>query len=133
MAKLRRFHVDIFYPDWFEESIKLFKEKLFGKQLVCSYHATKKYEKLSREYQKIIRDLLATLRLDVIDNRYIFEFYANENKEIKKVCYRFPMDNELKSDIIFVVSSTGKLVTIFTNRNFDPHISLDRSLYEQGE
>jgi hypothetical protein len=130
MSKLHRFHVDIFYPDWFEESLKGFIDKLSSKQLVCSYHATKKYDSFSKEYQKVIRDLLSTITINEELNKYIFEFAANDNNEIKKVCYRFPMSGELRCDIIFVVSSTGKLVTIFLNKNFDPHVSLDRSLYE---
>jgi formyltetrahydrofolate hydrolase len=130
MTKLHRFHKDICFPDWFEESIKLFNNKLSNKQLICSYHATKKYDNFSREYQKVIRDLLSTTTISEELNKYIFEFAANKDThEIKKVCYRFIM-NELKCDVIFVVSSTGKVVTMFLNKNFDPHISLDRSLYE---
>lgn len=129
--KLNRYHKDVFIPDWFPDSIDVFTSKLVDKQLVCSYHATKKYKSFSKQYKKVIKDLLATVDLRLCLD-YIFEFYANSNKEIKKVCYRFPMNGELRCDIIFVISSTGKLVTIFLNKNFDPHISLDKSLYEQG-
>jgi hypothetical protein len=129
--KLSRYHIDVFVPEWSRNSILEFTKALSGKQLVCSYHATRKYRNMSREYQRVIRDLIATLDLELsID--YIFEFYANNKNEIKKVCYRFPMP-ELESDIIFVISVTGKIVTIFLNKNFDPHISLDKNLYTKGE
>lgn len=130
--KLKRFHKDIYYPNWTDNSIALFTKSLVGKQLVCSYHATKKYNNLSRQYKKVIRDLLRTLDLE-LSREYIFEFYTNIDNELKKACYRFPLREELGSDIIFVISSTGKIVTIFLNRNFDPHVSLDSSLYEKGE
>jgi hypothetical protein len=131
MKKLRRFHKDIFYPDWFEESIDVFTKGLDGKQLICSYHATKRYESFSRQHKKVIRDLLRTVNLEEC-KEYIFEFCSNDNNEIKKVCYRFPTP-ELESDIIFVISSNAKVVTIFLNRNFDPHVSLQKDLYQQGE
>jgi hypothetical protein len=133
MSKLKRFHIDIFYPDWFEESLVKFNEKLHDKQLVCSYHATKKYDNFSREYKRVIRDMLETTRITNDDlNKYIFEFAANiEKKEIKKICFRFPI-SELKCDIIFVVSSNAKVVTMFLNKGSDPHTNLDRSLYENG-
>lgn len=126
--RLKRFHVDIYCPEWSRDSILEFTRNLSGKQLICSYHATKKYNSFSRIYKKVIRDLLETLDLELsID--YIFEFYAND-KEVKKVCYRFPIP-DLESDIVFVISSNAKIVTIFLNRNFDPHVSLDDSLYEK--
>lgn len=132
MSRLHRFHVDIYCPEWSREAILQFTKELSGKQLVCSYHATKKYDSFSRQYKKVIRDLLKTIDLELsID--YIFEFYANERNEVKKVCYRFPMREELDSDVIFVISATGKVVTIFLNRNFDPHVSLQKDLYETGE
>lgn len=132
MSRLHRFHIDIYCPEWSREAILQFTKELSGKQLVCSYHATKKYDSFSRQYKKVIKDLLKTIDLELsID--YIFEFYTNEKNEVKKVCYRFPMREELDSDVIFVISATGKVVTIFLNRNFDPHVSLDKNLYESGE
>jgi hypothetical protein len=126
-----RYHIDIYVPSWANESILEFSKIVSEKKLICSYHATKKYDRMNREYKKVVRDLIKTVDLELsID--YIFEFYAKD-KEIKKVCYRFPMP-ELESDVIFVVAQSGKIVTIFLNRNFDPHISLDSSLYiQRGE
>lgn len=129
--KLLRFHKDLFYPKWYNESIEVFTKNLAEKQLICSYHATKKYESFSRQYKKAIRDILKNVDLESSKD-FIFEFCANDKNEIKKACYRFPTP-ELGSDVIFVISSNAKVVTIFLNRNFDPHVSLDTSLYEKGE
>lgn len=130
MNKLKRYHKDIYCPEWFNNSIDEFTKNLEGKQLVCSFHATKKYQSFSRLYKKVIRDLLRTINLELI-KEYIFEFYSNDKNELKKVCYRFPLRDELGSDIIFVISSNAKIVTIFLNRYFDPHVSLDSDLYEK--
>lgn len=131
MSKLHRFHINVFIPEWSRGAIQEFTNNLSGKKLVCSYHASKKYERFSREYKKAFLNLVKTIDLELsID--YIFEFYSNNKNQIKKVCYRFPMP-DLESDIILVISSTGKIVTIFLNKNFDPHISLGYSLYEKGD
>jgi hypothetical protein len=126
--RLNRYHIDIYVPSWANESILEFSKLVSEKKLICSYHATRKYERMNREYKKVVRDLIKSVNLELsID--YIFEFYAKE-KEIKKVCYRFPQEN-LASDIILVVAQSGKIVTIFLNRNFDPHVSLQKDLYVQ--
>lgn len=132
MSKLKRFHLDVFCPEWAIDSIDEFTKALIGKQLICSYHATKKYKSFSREYKHSILNLIEDINLELCKD-YIFEFYTNDKKEVKKVCYRFPMRGELESDVILVISSTGRIVTMFLNRNFDPHVSLDISLYEKGD
>lgn len=131
MNKLKRFHKDVFYPEWSDNSIDEFTKPLDGNPLILSYHANRdKYRYLPRRYKRIIRNILETVKLNNYKDT-IFEFYSDGNNRIKKACFRFPTDVE--SDIIMVISSTGKVVTIFLNRNFDPKISLDRNLYEQGE
>lgn len=126
--KLDRYHIDIYIPSWANESIVEFSKLVSQKKLICSYHATKKYERMNKEYKRMVRKLIKNVNLELsID--YIFEFYAKD-REIKKICYRFPQP-ELESDIILVIAQSGKIVTIFLNKNFDPHISLQRDLYIQ--
>lgn len=132
MTKLHRFHIDVYCPEWARESLLNFSNMLKGYKLVCSYHATRKYKLLSRTYKKAVKTLLENLDIsDEMNLDYVFEFYADNNNFIKKVCYRFPQ-TEVESDIILVISSTGKVVTMFLNRNFDPQISLNKELYEKG-
>jgi hypothetical protein len=129
-VKLRRFHIDVFYPEWSNDSILAFVEEVSKKQLILSYHAATKYRKLSRQYKRMVMDLMENVNLKESIN-YIFEFYSDDRNQVKKACFRFPSNDEELSDIILVISSTGKIVTIFLNKNFDPRISLDRNLYEQ--
>lgn len=129
MLKLKRYHKDIWYPEWADNSINEFIKSLSGYRLILSYHATGKYRNFSRQYRKLIREILETINLEEHKDS-IFEFYTNNENVVKKACFRIQTDVE--SDIILVISSTGKVVTIFLNKNFDPHISLDRDLYEQN-
>lgn len=130
--KLERYHLQVFVPPWYDEKLEEFSKMLSSLRLVCSYHATKKYSKMSRQYKRLIKYLLETFTINSEESKsLVFEFYSDDKNNIKKVCYRFP--TELDSDIIFVVSSTGKIVTIYLNKGFDPHITLDKRLYKQGD
>lgn len=128
MLKLKRYHKDVWYPEWTNNSIDEFIKSLSGCRLILSYHANGKYRNFSRQYRRLIRGIIETINLNELKDS-IFEFYANKDNVVKKACFRIQTDVE--SDIILVISSTGKVVTIFLNKNFDPHISLDRNLYEQ--
>lgn len=132
-AKLKRFHIEIYCPDWARESILNFCKSLSDDKLKYSYHATNKLKNMRKEYKSAIKNLVKNLDLgDELYLDYVFEFYANDLKEVKKVCYRFPM-KELESDVILIISSTGRIVTIYLNGNHDKHRNLKVENYEQGE
>ena len=131
MKKLLRYHIDIFVPDWARESILEFCKILSQNKLKYSYHATNKLRGMKKEYKLAIKNLIKNLDLgDEINLDYIFEFYTNKDNITKKVCYRFPL-KELESDVILVISSTGKVVTIYLNGNHDKHRSLKIENYEK--
>lgn len=128
--KLKRYHIDIYCPDWTRKSILEFIGGLKEIKLKYSYHANHKILKMGKKYKNIVKTLINQLIIsDEIYLDYVFEFYAR-NENIKKVCYRFPM-KDLDTDIILVISDKGKIVTIYLNDNFDKHFSLNKSLYEQ--
>lgn len=131
--KLKRFHKDVYCPTWTWDSINLFCNGLKGIKLQHSYHSLNKLKKLRRKQKRAVEKLLENLDIsDSIYLDYVFEFYANKDNEVKKVCFRFPM-KDLDHDIILVISHLGKIVTIYLNDNFDSHPMLDKYLYEQGE
>lgn len=131
MKKLSRFHIDIYCPEWSRDAILDFCKLLSENKLKYSYHAVNKLRSMKREYKLVVKDLIKNLDLgSEVNLDYIFEFYSNAQKEVKKVCYRFPI-RELESDVILVISSTGKVVTIYLNGNFDRHHSLKEELYEK--
>ncbi len=130
--KLKRYHIDVFIPSWGRESVLTFCSLLKNTELQYSYHARLKLRRMKRKYRDAIRNLLKEINIfDELYLDYIFEFYTNYKSQVKKVCYRFPMA-DLDSDIIIVVSSKAKIVTVYTNDVFDKHKDLDKTLYEKG-
>lgn len=131
--KLKRYHIDIFCPEWTRDSILEYISLFKDKKLKYSYHALKKLDRMKDKYRRIIRGLIRNINFsDELYLDYVFEFYTDNQNIVRKLCYRFPMVN-LDTDVIIITSITGKIVTIYLNDNFDKHHSLDVSKYEQGE
>lgn len=127
--KLDRYHVDVHCPPWSREAILTFSESLKNQKLKYSFHARNKIRNLPRKQRSVVKLLVKNLNLfDELFLDYVFEFYANKNNIVKKVCYRIPL-MELEYDVIFVISSTGKIVTIYINNRDDKHAFLDESIY----
>jgi hypothetical protein len=129
--KLHRYHVEIYCPEWARDSILEFCKLLAENKLKYSYHANNKLKGMKKEYKLAIKNLVKNLDLgDELYLDYVFEFYANNQNIVKKVCYRFPM-RDLEFDVILIISSTGKIVTIYLNGNFDKHRTLNIDNYEK--
>lgn len=131
MNKSEKFHRDVFFPEWTESRLNTFCEKLSQIRLINSYHTNKKISKLSRSLKRVISQIISGL--DFTNNYYenMFEF-VSRGGEIKKVCYRFPVPN-MSLDIILVISASGRVVTVYINKDSDNHKSLDRSNYCNGD
>jgi len=131
--KLKRYHIDIYCPEWSRNSILSFSKSLEGIKLRLSFHAKNKIRSMKRKYRVPTKATLKIINLsDELYMDYIFEFYANYKNQVKKVCYRIPI-KDLDSDLIIVVSSSGKIVTVYLNNNFDGHHALKEELYEKKE
>lgn len=131
--KLKRYHINLYCPPWTRDSALKFIESLKDIKLIYSYHAKTKLAKMNSKYKSIVKNLIK--EIDFSDEQwldYVFEFSANGSNIIKKICYRFPITG-LDSDVIFVISNAGKIVTIYLNDNFDKHHSLNESNYEKGD
>ena len=102
-------------------------------KLRLSIHAKNKLKRMKSRYRTYTKNLLKTIKIaEELYLDYVFEFYADRNNVIKKVCYRLPM-KDLDYDLILVISSNGKVVTIYLNNNFTGNRALKRELYIQGE
>ena len=131
--KLNRYHIDVYCPPWTRDSILAFCKNINGVKLLNSYHSSNKIRRMKRKYRVYTKELIKTVDIsNELYLDYVFEFYANSKNEVKKVCYRIPMIG-LDSDLILVISSTGKIVTVYLNNNFDGHNELKKELYEKGE
>jgi len=133
--KLERYHIDVYVPDWGRDSILECIKNLGEKKIRYSRHANKKLYELSqyRKGKKITKAIKRTVdSLDFTEEYlldYVFEFYCNSERMVKKLCYRIPLVN-LKVDFVLVLSNLGKVVTIYTNNDYDKHRALDITIYD---
>lgn len=63
-------------------------------------------------------------------NGVVFEYYRNKYGYIEKFCIRCKFDNT--QDVVYVISSKGRVITGWKNCRDDQHWTLDLSLYERG-
>lgn len=129
MYKLDRYHVDVYVPPWGFDGIVSFLEETSKKELIYSKHAKKKLRRISNG---AVKEFMASFQLipELAIDR-IFEFYGHEDN-VRKVCLRYNVDNT-KYDLVYVISNTGKIVTIYVIDTNDEHLTLNRNLYIQGE
>lgn len=127
--RLKRYHRDIFFPDWTEVSVKRFIDGILsGKSITYSLHATEKLIDYSILFGKTV--LLKALRQVPLELGNIFEFYA-VGEEIKKACFRFSFD-EIPVDLTLVISTDGVVITLYVSNKGDNHTTLDKKLYERS-
>jgi hypothetical protein len=130
--KLHRYHINIYCPEWTREAILEFSKGLKGTKLSNSFHASNKIAAMKRKYKNRTKQILKTL--DVSNELfldYVFEFYASNKHIIKKVCYRLPM-KDLDYDLTLVISSSGKIVTVYLSNDFEFPRVIKPELYERN-
>jgi hypothetical protein len=125
--------MNVYGPDWSEESILAFFAKIIKQRNVAiTMHALDKILTDSFKYGQIYpKFLFKSLHPKNFAFCRVFEFYAVD-EEVKKVCMRFSYP-DLPVDIIVVISAEGTVITSFTVNKGDYHASLDKSLYEKGD
>lgn len=133
MASIRRYHRDIYFPDWFQDSFAGYTRGLRERgPLSFSFHAVDKILEQCHSYGRILfKYLTKTCNKSSLDSDKVFEFYT-VGKEIRKVCFRFSFDKS-PVDIVLVISKEGNVVTVYTINKGDKHQTLDKSLYEKGD
>jgi hypothetical protein len=130
--KLSRYHREVFFPEWTEESINIFFGKLKKNNGLCvSVHSMEKIVNYCFQYgRQMLKYLLKSIRRISFTSESIFEFYAVD-AEIKKACLRFSFE-EFPVDLVLVVSADGTVITVYVTNKGDKHDSLDIELYERS-
>lgn len=130
---IKRYHKNVFYPENSLEIIRVFILELMNKRLSFSDHALHKYKRMNRRIKSHIKNILrSTIPLGNINEDNIFEIYINNSNKITKGGIRFPIP-DTNITIILIVSTSGKIVTVYVNNTNDSHESLDSSKYEKGK
>jgi len=132
--KIDRYHKEIFFPSWYEESLKEFiKEIVSTGPLTFSMHCVEKVSEYTTQFGKVFfQNLLKSIRRGVLDPEKVFEFYATKGGKITKVCFRYSFD-KLPVDVVLVISSGGVLITMYVINADDNHETLNKKLYKKGE
>lgn len=129
--KLKRYHRDICFPDWYDEAMNDFlKTAVVKRSRVFSFHALEKIIDYCFEYGRVLMKFVdKSIKNNSMTKEQVFEFY-HRNGEIKKACFRVS-PKEFPMDIILVLSRDGTVITLYLTNKGDDHATLNRKLYEQ--
>jgi len=122
---MKRYHRKIYIPKQDEEILSGLVDTLNTKDWKYSKHCL---QRLNEQYISTIEiknmlEYIKGIKLNFID---IFEYYKESNL-ITKICFRIKYSEH--NDIILVVSSSKTLITIYSNKADDNHITLKKELY----
>lgn len=131
--KLDRFHKDIFFPEWYSESINEFLGEISSSgPMTFSLHSVEKVVDLVENYgKKALEEFSKVIRNNILEEEKVFEFYSKSRK-ITKACFRFSLGN-FPIDIIIVISSGGVIITVYLTDRDDNHKTLNKKPYKKGE
>jgi hypothetical protein len=129
--KVNRYHRELYFPPWAEDSLKVYVKSLEERGgVMFSVHALQKVIAYSFEYGKqLLKYLLKSIKTTSFKTTDIFEFYSVD-EVVQKACLRFSFE-EFPVDLVLVISVDGTVITVFTIHKGDFHGTLDASLYEK--
>ena len=120
---MNRYHIKLGFEAGHISQLKELTEQLNNRAFSYSEHCLDnlKYRFLD------LKGILFFIKGIELKAEHIFEYYEESGKIIK-LCYRITYDN--LQDIILVVTSEKKIVTIYINSVGDNHITLKKELYK---
>ncbi len=118
---MKRYHIKIYFPD--VDKLERFNTSLNFKAWRYSKHCLENIKHRSIDVKKVLQFISQTVKLD---KENIFEYYK-DNDTIIKVCYRIKYNSNI--DIILVVNSDKKIITVYYNSREDKHYTLKENLY----
>ena len=116
----KRYHIKIYFPD--TDKLESFNTSLNSKTWLYSKHCL---ESIKHRVLDLKTTLYYISKLE-LDENDIFEYYK-ENDTIIKVCYRIAYNRNI--DLILVVNSDKKIITVYYNSSEDKHYTLKENLY----
>lgn len=132
--KKYKYHRDKYFPSWAGERISEFISYLHLGRLVYTEHALLKLVLFDVEIVEKINNLLDSINLNLREREEdrlfesTFEFVVTENFQIEKICTRLKLEGT-KFDVVFVISSAGRIITLFLNQTDDQHTTLNLEEY----
>lgn len=137
-TRLKRFHKNIFFPEWSDRALKVYRDGLVKEgKITFSVHALEKLIIYTLDYGKVLSQaLIDAIRkkskngFEFFNTKNVFEFYS-VGETIKKACYRHSF-GEIPVDLILVISSEGVVITAYVTGKNDKHTTLNKNLYERS-
>lgn len=132
--RIFRYHKDLLFPSFLEESFKVFYEKVYETgPLTFSAHSVYKLFEYVKEYGTFfLKKVDIILKAGPLERENLFEFYADKSGNIIKACFRYSIEN-LPIDIVFVVAENATIITVYTTDKGDSHEFLNKNLYVRKE
>lgn len=132
MKKQDRFHKNVYFPEWWEESFATFKEGIYANgPLTFSAHGViDKLIPYVGKYGTFVAEFLQKLLVSgPIEKDGLFEFYTDhKNTEIIKACLRYSIPN-YPVDMVLVISNTCVIITVYMVDKDKTHQFLNKNLY----
>lgn len=121
-----RYHKAVYIPNEYISKLQEYTDNLNTLQWQYSNHALNnlKYRVLDKKH------ILLYIKYKILNYNDIFEFYADDNSNIIKAVYRFKYMNG--QDIILVIASNKKIITIYLNNSNDLHYTLKKEIYQNA-
>ena len=120
---MNRYHIKLGFDQSHIKGLQDITEQLNNRDFSYSDHCLD-----NLKYRFIdLKGILLFIKGIELRAEHIFEYYE-ENGKIIKLCYRITYNN--LQDIILVVTSEKKIVTIYINSVGDNHITLKKELYK---
>lgn len=128
--RVKRFHRDINFPDWTQNSLEEYLQEISQNGYITfSAHAVEGVVEYTQEYgRNLLRFILRSVKRNSLNLLDVFEFYATDMK-VKKACFRCSSE-KIPVDVVLVISRDATVITVYVANKGDNHATLDRNLYE---
>jgi hypothetical protein len=132
--RILRYHKQVLLPSWFDDAFEEYKSCVYKTgPLAFSAHSVYKLVDYISEYGRaFLRKLEEILVAGAIQKELAFEFYADKDNIVQKMCFRYTLENS-PVDIILVIARDCTIITIYTTEVGNMHDSINKKAYVRKE
>jgi len=121
-----RYHKEVFWPEDTQEKLLILCDTF--KSLDYSF-ASHCIDRIKTRGLKDVENVLTWLKSQALRPKDVFEVYI-EAGNVLKACFRLNYNSQ--EDLILVINSSKKIITLYFNSSYDKHNTLKASLYNRA-